>query len=271
MAEYVLFVVNTVGDYFVPDPLRGTRFELIDLPRRTRVERVAPNSNILRRRRVQNRRTSNRQRAQTVEQRRRNHRRSRDRLADNVLQGSDSIFSSEGADQFDPDEETELEIVEELPVWVGCEPDSLMGTYDPFNRYFPLNQFEVDWGLRAAAWIAENLSKEEDWDRMMEVLWEPFDPDDSDFAFRTMAWFGALEFDVQVEILLQRHFELRPGSKWIIGPHEDLLDQWEWKITHGQCRILDIEYPGCEGGFVIAHEMNPGTDLSRYRERRVET
>jgi hypothetical protein len=104
---------------------------------------------------------------------------------------------------------------------------------------------------------------------MTDVLCEPFDPDDSDFAFRTMAWFYALEFDVQVEILLQRHFEKRPRSKWIIGPHEDLLDEWEWKITHGQCRILDIEYPGCEGGFMLAHEMNPGADLSRYTERQL--
>jgi hypothetical protein len=144
-----------------------------------------------------------------------------------------------------------------------------MGTYDPFDRRFPRNLGETDWGFRAAAWIAGNLSKAEDWDIMTEVLCENFDPEESDFGIRTMAWFYALEFDVQVEILLQRHFERRPGSKWIIGPHEDVLDEWEFRITHGQCRILDIEYPGCEGGFMAAHET-PRVDFSRYRAPRGE-
>jgi hypothetical protein len=180
-----------------------------------------------------------------------------ERLLDELLEGLDFSRGS-GPDELPEEaEESEEEIVEHLPVWMGRQPNWLIGTYDPFSSNFPRSDAEVEWGLTACRWVMDNLSTEEDWDRMVDLICEPFEWDQ--YAIRTKAWFYALEFDEQVEVLLQRHFDKRPGSKWIIGPHDEILPEWEWRITHRECRILDIEYPGCEGGYLLAHEMTPGS------------
>lgn len=138
----------------------------------------------------------------------------------------------------------------EYPYLVDGSDTRPVGTYDPFNSCFPRSACENEWGIRACIFILESLQTQDDWDYMVESICEPFLECDGNYC-RTRDWFNALEFDVQMEIWVQRNLGLRPGSQWILGPHDDQLPEWTVRAESGKCRIVDIQFPGSELGYVL--------------------
>lgn len=70
-----------------------------------------------------------------------------------------------------------------------------------------------------------------------------------------------LALDQQMEVWLQREFGLRPGSRWIIAPHDDRLSVWSLRWELNKCRIIpvDKDMPGMD----ICCEM-AWDDISRH-------
>jgi hypothetical protein len=127
----------------------------------------------------------------------------------------------------------------------------LIGTYDPFDKTFPRNEVEKEWGHRASEFIYESMRTRNAWGTIIESICEPFSDWDGDYI-RTRDWFYALKFDVQMEVWIQRNLGLRPGSCWIIGPHDDQLPEWLIRYEGGRCRIVDVPFCGSELGYALS-------------------
>jgi hypothetical protein len=116
-----------------------------------------------------------------------------------------------------------------------------IGFYDPFNDIFPRNGLDEDWSERAVDFLLGSgyVSIESavdsicDPDLNGEWEWE-----------RTRQWYRALPPDVQIEVYLQRNFDLRPGSLWIMAPHDDNLPGWDWRYESRRCIIPGVEFQG---------------------------
>jgi hypothetical protein len=116
-----------------------------------------------------------------------------------------------------------------------------IGLYDPFNDAFPRNGLDDEWAERAMEFLDDtahvtfnsrvNSICDPEADRGLE--WE-----------RTWAWYYALPVDVQAEVYLQRNFDLRPGSLWIMAPHDDNLEGWERRYESRRCIIPGVEFVG---------------------------
>ena len=108
-------------------------------------------------------------------------------------------------------------------------------------------------GVRAPLNSSGTVCKpEEDWEYMIESICEPFSGWDGDY-WRTRNWFNALDFEVQMEIWIQRNLGLRPGSRWILGPHDDQIPELWNQYEAGRYRTVDIWYPGSEFGYGYLH------------------
>jgi hypothetical protein len=129
--------------------------------------------------------------------------------------------------------------------------------YDPYDPSFPRNDIEEAWGIDALLFLLGSLKTWEDWDIMIDTICDPFSDWDGAFQ-RTRDWFNALPFDVQMEVWIQRNLGLRPRSKWIMGPHDDLSEEWVTRFELGKCRIPAVEFPGHEYGYPF---------VSQYRRR----
>lgn len=116
-----------------------------------------------------------------------------------------------------------------------------IGFYDPFNDTFPRNGLDEDWSERAVNFLLGrgDVSIESGVDSICdpelngEWEWE-----------RTRQWYRALPPDVQIEVYLQRNFDLRPGSLWIMAPHDDNLPGWDSRYESGRCIIPGVEFQG---------------------------
>jgi hypothetical protein len=69
---------------------------------------------------------------------------------------------------------------------------------------------------------------------------------------RTRRWFWGLPNDQWVEVCLQRMVGLRPGTKWILGPHDDQLPEWEMRRERTQCRIAPVYKWEIDTGYIEA-------------------
>jgi hypothetical protein len=125
-----------------------------------------------------------------------------------------------------------------------------VGMYDPFDSSFPRNLSDIEWGIMATRFIYYNLQTYEDWGLMLDFICEPFS-DWEGIYLRTRSWFNSLRFDIQMEIWVQRNLGLRPRSKWILGPHDELLEEWMTRYEMGRCRIVDVYFPGMELGYAL--------------------
>jgi hypothetical protein len=125
-----------------------------------------------------------------------------------------------------------------------------VGMYDPFDRSFPRNLSDRDWGIMATRFIYDSLRTYKGWNLILDSICDPFS-DQEGIYLRTRNWFNSLEFDVQMEVWVQRNLGLRPRSKWILGPHDELLEEWATRYEMGKCRIPDVSYPGMELGYAL--------------------
>ena len=116
-----------------------------------------------------------------------------------------------------------------------------IGFYDPFNDTFPRNGLDEDWGERAVNFLLsrDDVSIESGVDSIC-------DPDlNGEWEWeRTRQWYRALPRDVRIEVYLQRNFDLRPGSLWIMAPHDDNLPGWDWRYESRRCIIPGVEFQG---------------------------
>lgn len=63
-----------------------------------------------------------------------------------------------------------------------------------------------------------------------------------------------------MEIWIQRNLGLRPRSKWILGPHDELLAEWLTRYEMGKCRILNISYHRTELGYALTSGCHSRTE-----------
>lgn len=134
-----------------------------------------------------------------------------------------------------------------------------IGAYDPFDKYTPMSQSQIDYGALAMRFILNNLQTSQDWNDVVDSICNQFSWDND--CFRTRRWFSMLELDQQMEVWIQREFGLRPGSRWILGPHDDCLSVWSLRWELNQCRIVpvDKDMPGMDICYKMARD-----DISRH-------
>ena len=135
------------------------------------------------------------------------------------LDGDEALSDLEDYDNNDGDDFTEEEYSDE-----NDDDQRPVGTFDPFDLRFPRNELEQTWGDVALEFICDTVQTREDWECMVESICEPFSGWDGDY-WRTRNWFNALDFDIQMEVWIQRNLGLRPGSRWILGPHDDQIPE----------------------------------------------
>lgn len=154
-------------------------------------------------------------------------------------------------DEYDPVDEVEVNSNSDSIEQNQYEYRRLIGTYDPFDSTFPRNRVEEEWGHRACEFLYESTLTRHAWATIIESICEPFLDWEGDYI-RTRDWFYALDFDVQMEVWIQRNLGLRPGSYWIIGPHDDQLSEWLIRYEAGRCRIVDVPFCGSELGYALS-------------------
>jgi hypothetical protein len=136
-----------------------------------------------------------------------------------------------------------------------------VGLYDPWNPQLPQTELEIEYVREAFAFIRDSLQTSRDWDIMTDEVCDPFIGCGSQ-GYRTGRWFWGLQYDQRVEVCLQRKVGLRPGTKWILGPHDDQLPQWEMRWERNQCRIAPVHNSEIYTGY---------TEAWRHISRRVFT
>jgi hypothetical protein len=114
-----------------------------------------------------------------------------------------------------------------------------VGLYDPWNPQPPQTELEIDYVHEAFAFICNSLQTPRDWDIMTDEVCDPFIGRGGQ-EDRTRRWFWGLPNDQRVEVCLQRMVGLRPGTKWILGPHDDQLPEWEMRWARNECRIAPV-------------------------------
>jgi len=136
------------------------------------------------------------------------------------------------------------------PVSASTPTPDLLGMYDPFSRSFPCDAEESEWGREALDFIGRHMSGSSTMDEFLDFLTAPLEEsqicslsgaESNGESQMLRRWFLSLSLEVQIEVWLQRKFDLgkRPRSKWIIGPYEERLPVWEGRVKRGECRIVD--------------------------------
>jgi|SRR5271170_3925464 len=116
-----------------------------------------------------------------------------------------------------------------------------IGFYDPFNNTFPRNGLDQEWAERAVEFLLGEARVP--LNSVINTICDPVLHDEWEWE-RTLEWFLALPLDVRAEVYLQRNFDLRPGSLWIMAPHDDKLPGWDWRYESRRCVIPGVEFRG---------------------------
>lgn len=187
-------------------------------------------------------------------------------LADDVL--ANDVDEGDIPSRWDMSDNEDAEYTEpdmvnnEIPRWNNtlarnyCGIRWPLGLYDPFNETFPWDGVEEEWGDRAVSFFLTSLwlLPIPQWQNaMFDSICDPEELSDSLYD-RAWSWWNALPLDVQVEVYLQRTYELRPRSLWIMGPHDDSAAEWgSWcgRYEIGRCIIPQVRFWGWEYSYWI--------------------